>query len=245
MAVYANSGAITIRGAGRPILLACLEMARRRSLLGKLLLGAAVLAALSVLFFRTLQETSSAPYRVHAEQLTGWRLTLDPAAGFGGPVLALEPPRELTLDLFQQIFERTMESMSPPAVHAVTLVHRAEFDNALAGVIEPGELLALAREAGLESARVEPRCLAVRPGRAAGEPGRTFFALFDLPEMQAFRARVGKLAAERGGAATFDPPAARAVVHLAATDVGFRSWPAPEAAAEQHCSAPLEAAPAS
>ena len=181
---------------------------------------------------------------MRAEHLTGWQLTLDPAAGVGGPVLALTPPRELTLELFQQVFQRTMESMNPPAEYAVTLVNRREFSSSLAGVVEPGELLALAREVGLDVAAVVPRCLAVRPGRTGGEPGRTFFALFDVPELRAFRERVGDLVAERGGdAAAFDPADAVPVVYLAATDGGFRGWPAADAAAEQYCVAPLEAAP--
>ena len=220
------------------------RVTRRRSALGKILLGVAVLAVLSVLFLRTLRESTSAPYLMRAEHLTGWQLTLDPAAGVGGPVLALMPPRELTLELFQQVFQRTMESMSPPAAYAVTLVNRREFSSSLAGVVEPAELLALAGEVGLDVAAVVPRCLAVRPGRAAGEPGRTFFALFDLPELQAYRERVGRLLTERDGdAAAFDPSAAAPVLYLAATDSGFRGWPAAVAAAEQYCVAPLELAP--
>ena len=181
---------------------------------------------------------------MRAEHLNGWQLTLDPAAGVGGPVLALTPPRELTLELFQQVFQRTMESMNPPAAYAVTLIQRGEFSSSLEGLVDPHELLALAGEVGLDGATVEPRCLAVRPGRAAGEPGRTFFALFDLPELLAFRERVGRLLTERGGdAVAFDPSAAAPVLYLAATDGGFRGWPAADAAAEQYCVAPLEAAP--
>ena len=219
-------------------------MARRRSVLGKILLGIAVLAVLSVLFMRTLRETTSAPYHVRAEHLAGWALTLDPPLGPGGPLLALTPPRELTLDLFNQVFARTMESMNTPAAYAVTLVLRSEFSSSLAGMVEPGELLALAREVGLDGATLQPGCLAEQPGRAAGEPGRTFFALFDLPELQEFRERVGRLLAERSGdGEAFDASAAAPVLYLAATDGGFRGWPVADGAAEQHCVAPLELAP--
>ena len=214
-------------------------MARRLSVLGKVLLGMAVLAVLSVLFLRTLRQTTSAPYQVPAEHLTGWELTLDPPLGPGGPLLALTPPRELTLELFNQIFARTMESMNTPPAYAVTLVLRSEFSSALAGLVEPGELLDLAREAGLDSATLQPRCLAEH--RSGDQRGRTFFALFDLPELRAFRERVRGLAAERGGdAAPFDPAAMVPALYLAATEGGFRGWPAADGAAEQHCVAPLE-----
>ena len=215
-------------------------MVRRRSGLGKILLGMAVLAVLAVLFLRTLRETTSAPYALRAEQLTGWELTLDPPLGADGPLLALAAPRELTLDLFNQIFARTMESMHTPAAYAVTLVLRSEFSGSLAGLVEPRELLALAREAGLDRATLQPRCLAEQPGRSAAERGRTFFALFELPELRTFRERVGGLAAERGGGAAFDPAAVAPALYLAATGGGFRGWPLAGGEPERHCVAPLE-----
>lgn len=221
-------------------------MARRRSVLGKIVLGLAVLAVLSVLFLRTLRQTTTAPYEVQVEHLTGWALTLDPPLGPGGPLLALTPPREMTLDLFNQIFARTMESMNTPPAYAVTLVLRSEFNSSLAGLVEPGELLDLAGESGLDGATLRPRCLAEQRGHAAGARGRTFFALFDLPELRSFRERVGALAVERGGdAAAFDPASAVPALYLAATDGGFRGWPLADAAAEQYCVAPLEPAPVS
>ena len=216
-------------------------MARRRPVLVKLLAGAAALTVLAVLFARTLRETESAPYGMRPEHLTGWETVFDPAARPDGPLLLLRPPSELPLELFQQVFERTMESMNAPASHGVTLILRREYERALAPLIGPDELLALAREAGLDAAAPAPRCLAVQPGRAGAGPGRTFFALFDLPALQAFRGRVGRLLAERGGDATaFDPDALAPALFLAATDGGFRGWPAAGAGAERHCVAPVE-----
>ena len=213
-------------------------------MLGKLVLGLAALAVLSVLFLRTLRETTSAPYLVGAAHLTGWELTLDPPLGPAGPLLALLPPRELPLGLFQQVFERTMESMSPPAGYAVGIVLRSEFENSLAGVVTPAELLALARAAGLEDAAVAPACLGVQQGLAGGPSDRAFFVLFELPAHRAFREELGRLAAERGGgAAAFDPGALAPALYLAATGGGFRGWPVADGAAEQHCVAPLELAP--
>ena len=215
-------------------------VAQRRSILGKMVLGLVALAVLAVLFMRTLQETTTAPYELQPQHLTGWELALDPPLGAQGPLLALTPPRELTLELFNQIFARTMESMAPPAGYAVTLVLRREFSGSLAGVIEPEELLALAREAGLDGATPEPLCVAMQQGRDGGASDRTYFALFDLPALHAFRERLGQLAAERGGAATFDPGALSPALYLAATGPGFRGWPVADAAAAQHCVAPLE-----
>ncbi len=219
-------------------------MARRRSVLGKIVLGLAVLAVLSVLFLRTLRETTSAPYQLPAAHLTGWELALDPPLGPGGPLLALLPPRELPMGLFQEVFARTMESMNPPAGYAVSIILRSEFSDSLAGVVAPAELLELAREAGLEDATVEARCLGVQQGLTGGPSDRAFFALFDVPALVAYRESVGRLADERaGGRTAFDPGALAPAVYLAATGGGFRGWPAADGAAEQHCVAPLEVAP--
>ena len=221
-------------------------MARRRSALGKIVLGLAVLAVRSVLFLRTLRETTSAPYHLPAAHLTGWELVLDPPLGPGGPLLALRPPRELPMALFQEVFARTMESMNPPAGYAVSIILRSEFSDGLAGVVTPAELLELARETGLQNPAVEPRCMAVQQGLSGGPSDRAFFALFDVPALGAFRESVGRLAGERGGGtATFDPDALAPAVYLAATGGGFRGWPVAGAAAEQHCVAPLEVEPAS
>ena len=220
-------------------------MARRRSIFGKFVLGLAVLAVLSVLFLRTLRETTSAPYLMPVGQLTGWELAIDPPLGPGGPLLALLPPRELPMGLFQEVFARTMESMNPPAGYAVSIVLRSEFNDSLAGVVTPAELLELSRAAGLENAAIEPRCLAVQQGLAGGASDRAFFALFELPALRAFRNELGRLVNERGGgAAAFDPGALAPALYLAATGGGFRGWPVADGTAEQHCVAPLELSPA-
>ena len=219
-------------------------MARRRSVFGKLVIGLALLAVLFLLFLRTLRETTSTPYLVPAAHLSGWELALDPPLGPGGPLLALRPPRELTMELFQQVFARTMESMNPPAGYAISVILRSEFDDSLAGIVTPAELMELARDAGLEGAAIEPACLGVQQGLAGGPSDRAFFALFNVPALRAFRESLGSLVEERGGGtAAFEPDAVAPAVYLAATGGGFRGWPVADGAAEQHCVAPLEPAP--
>lgn len=217
-------------------------MAAGRPVFMKILVGAAVLAVLAALFLHTLRESESAPYRMRSEHRTGWTATLASAGGAAEPLLLLAPPRELAMGLFQQVFERTMESMQAPAAYGIALVLRREFDAVLGGFVGPDELLALARETGLESAPIEPRCLAVRRAAADGDPRRTFYVLFDLPALQRFRAAVGELLAERGGdPAAFDPAAVAPALFIAATNGGFRGWSAAvSGAADRDCVAPVE-----
>ena len=204
----------------------------------------AVLAVLSVLFLRTLRESTSAPYLMRAEHLTGWQLTLNPAAGVGGPVLALTPPRELTLELFQQVFQRTMESMNPPAVYAVTLIQRGEFSSSLEGLVDPtncwpspGKSASTVRPSNRAAWRCGP---AARPTSLAGRSSRYSTC---RSFTRSGRESAGLLTERGGDAVAFDPSAAAPVLYLAATDGGFRGWPAADAAAEQYCVAPLELAP--
>ncbi len=216
-------------------------MATSRSVVTKTLFGLVVLGLLSVLFLRTLRDTVTAPYLMRPEHLTGWQVVLDPPLGPGGPLLLLTPPRELPMELFQQVFDRTMESMNAPPSYGVTLLLRSEYQRDLAPFIAAAELEALAHEVGLANAAVEPRCLAVRRGRTAAEPRGTYFVLFELPALRAFRERVAQLLAERGGdAAAFDRAGPAPALYLAATDGGFRAWPVAGAAAEEQCVAPLE-----
>ena len=216
-------------------------MASSRSVVTKLLLGLLVFGVLALLFARTLRDTVTAPYLMRPEHLTGWQVTLAPALGPDGPLLLLVPPHELPLELFQQVFDRTMESMNAPPAYGLTLVLRSEYQRDLAPFISAEELEALAHEVGLASAAVEPRCLAVRAGLTAAEPRSTYFVLFGLPEMRTFRERVARLLAERGGdAAAFEQAAPAPVLYLAATDRGPRTWPVADGAVEQQCVAPLE-----
>ena len=216
-------------------------MATSRSIVTKTLIGLFVLGLLSVLFMRTLRDTVTAPYLMRPEHVTGWQVALAPALGPDGPLLLLVPPRELPLELFQQVFDRTMESMNAPPAYGLTLVLRSEYQRYLAPFIPAEELEALAHEVGLADAAVDPRCLAVRAGLTAAEPRSMYFVLFGLPALRTFRERVAQLLAERGGDATaFDPTALAPALYLAATDRGPRAWPVADGAAEELCVAPLE-----
>lgn len=212
-----------------------------RQVVKRIVVGATGLALMFALFLWTLQETESVPYRMRSELLTGWRLTVEPLRDPNGPLLSLTPPRELTMSLFQQVFERTMESMNAPPRYGIALILQREFTGVVAGLVSPDELVELAREAGIERATLEPTCLAVRRGAAPHEPRRTFYVVFNLPELERFRTRVGQqLEARGGGGNAFDPPALTPVLYLAATDGGFRGWSsAARAPDEDACVSPV------
>ena len=212
-----------------------------RRLISKILIGLLATSLLFMLFLKTLRQTESTPYVMDKTHVTGWTVRVNPSVGPEGPLLALAPPRELAMNLFQQVFERTMESMNAPAAYGITLVLRSEFDHALAEFFNTDELATLAKRSGLETAVFNPKCLAVRQGKTQNEPRRIFFVLFEIPEFQKFREAVRRLLIERGGdGSTFDQVPLTPVLYLAATDGGFQRWPSPVVAPDQECVAPVE-----
>ena len=212
-----------------------------RRLLSKILIGLFAASLLFMLFLKTLRETESTPYVMPRTHVTGWTVRVDPSEGPEGPLLALTPPRELTMNLFQQVFERTMESMNAPAAYGITLVLRSEFDRTLAEFFNTDELATLAKRSNLETALFKPKCLAVRQGVTQNEPRRIFFVLFEIPEFQKFREVVRRLLIKRGGDdSTFDEVRLTPVLYLAATDGGFQRWPPPVVAPDEECVAPVE-----
>jgi hypothetical protein len=105
------------------------------------------------------------------------------------------------------------------------LILRSEFDEALAGVLAPDAVMGAARAAGLESAMLEPRCMA---RRRVSEPGSTrsvYFVVFDAPAFGLFREAVSESLRVAGGqASAFDPAALSPVLIVAGTDENFARW---------------------
>ena len=209
-------------------------------LLKKLLIWLTVLSLLFILFLRSVRQTESEPYLIEPQFLSGWTLHLEQRYGPEGPLLSLSPPREMTMALFQQIFERTMESLNAPRRYGITLILRSEYEKFLASTFEPSELLMLAQKSSLEQATLTPTCLAERTAMDTTSPRRTFFVLFALQEFNVFRQSITQQIPE---SLKTDPSFTGAIpapiLFMAATDGGFQRWPAPHPSPEEDCVAPV------
>jgi hypothetical protein len=205
---------------------------RRSNVLVKLLAAIVVLAGLGYLFIRSLETTHAEPYEVSRAHLK-WSLTLDTAGGRNAPLLSLRTSTELVAGLFRQLFQRAMESMNTPPHSSVPVVLRGEFERALAPKLTPDALLAAAREAGLESGRHEPRCLAHRRISEPGNTRQAYFAIVDSPSIVAFRE---KLAGE--GQGQFDAAALTPILFVGATGPDFSQW-LPLRADDTACVSPI------
>jgi hypothetical protein len=230
------SGTVTDVGAGE------LKEDGVRMTVIKVAAGLAVLGALGVLFVRSAQNVTSEPYEVERGQLTGWTLETTASPAGAGAVLVLRPQRELEAALFNQVFRRSGESLSGPAPAEMPLVLQVEFERAVAGTLTPEALLIVARDTGLGSSAIQPRCMALRRVSEPGIHRQVFFLRFDLPAFTEFRRRVAQQVHGTGGhAATFDPDALSPVMIVAASDGGFSSWLPLRSEGADDCLAPIKA----
>ena len=100
--------------------------------------------------------------------------------------------------------------------------------------MKPGELLAAARAAGLETASHELRCLA---HRRISEPGMTrqaYFAMVDSPSIVAFRAQLAS-----PGETEFDAASLTPIMFVGTSDPAVHRW-LPLRATDADCVAPIE-----
>ncbi len=204
----------------------------------KLGLVALILVGVSWLFLRSVRETMSEPYVVDRAALTGWRLVLTEPPQAAVALLALRPPEQLAAGLFRQIFQRTMESMTAPGAATLPVVLQREYLGRLESVLPAEEILAMARQAGLEQARLEPVCLGVKREPDAGRSRQLFFVLFETPAFDRFRQEVARLAGERG-ADTFEPEALQPILAVAASDPDFARWWPLAVSRTADCQAPV------
>jgi hypothetical protein len=218
-------------------------MARSNRLI-KILVALGALAGLGFLFVRSARDSRANPYTVEPAQLQGWTVALEPAAGPTAPLLVLQAPPDLSNGLFRQVFARAMESLSMPVPAAIPLLLKGEFDRAFAGHLTPEALVAAARSAGLESAALQPRCMAYR---RVSNPDRTrqlYFVLFDAPAFGRFREQIGALLEGAGGGgapgrAEYDPAALSPALFVAASDTEFGRWLPLKAEPATDCVAPI------
>jgi hypothetical protein len=120
------------------------------------------------------------------------------------------------------------------------LVLQSEVDSRAPGALAPEALLAVAREAGLESATFEPRCMAQRRVSQPGVTRQVYFVLFEWPALNEFRRQVWRRMREAGASASaFDPAALSPVLIVGASDAAFSRWLPLRADADKDCFAPI------
>jgi hypothetical protein len=204
----------------------------------KVMIPLVAVAALAVLFVRSAQSTSAQPFTIARQHLAVWTLTLAPDADPLGSLLSITPTPDLMRPLANDLFGRMGESLHYPPP-AMPVVLRSEFQRDMAGVLTPEQLLDAAREAGLESATFQPRCMAQKRVSAPGVLRGVYFLVFDLPQFQQFREQVAQRLRAAGRDPLFDPAAMSPVVLAADLDGSFSGWLPLRADPAVDCFAPV------
>jgi len=205
----------------------------------KVMIALVAAGVLAVLFVRSARSTRSEPFTIPRAHLAGWTLTLAEDADPLGSLLSITPKAELLPPLGRDLFARLGESLHYPPP-AMPVVLRSEFQRAMTGVLTPEALLDAAREAGLESATFEPRCMARQRISAPGVIRGVYFILFDLPQFTRFREQLAQRLRTAGRDATlFDAAALSPVLIAADLDGSFSGWMPLRADPQVDCFAPI------
>jgi Na+-translocating ferredoxin:NAD+ oxidoreductase RnfD subunit len=203
----------------------------------KVLAALVAVAALGLLFVRSVRSTSAEPFSIPRANLNGWTLALAPADDPLGALLTLRPDPALMPPLSRELFARMGESLHYPTA-AMPVVLRAEFDRAIAGTMTPDALLDLARQAGLDAATIHPECMARRRDSAPGVVRGIYFLVFDVPQFAQFREQLAMRIGGGGANSVFDPAALSPVVVAANLDGDTARW-LPLRATQSDCFAPI------
>jgi hypothetical protein len=201
----------------------------------KALIALVVLVAIAALFWYTLDDARSEPYTVRPGHLEGWVLTAPPPGDPDAPRLVLQPPAELPMRLFRQVFSRAAESLSTPSIPGIAFVLGREIDGT---AITPDDLLAHGREAGLDRLTLTPRCMAYRRESQPGSTRQLYFVVFDMPEFARFRRDLAAKIGSASGSAALTPEGLSPVMPLAAQP-DFSRWMPIVVDPDRDCIAPI------
>lgn len=176
--------------------------------------AALLLAALCWLLVIVIRDRR--PYSVAQTALSGWKIVVGPPGGTA--VVAMQPPGELSTNLFRQVASRRKELLVAAEQPLVPLVVQDEYADSLQGVLSVDDIIEVARGAGLDAARFDPVCLAERRESRNGRVEELLYVMFEAPAFADFRQQLTPLFPEHAGSVAFEPGALHLMMPLATTD---------------------------
>jgi hypothetical protein len=189
----------------------------------RLILFVAVVLVGSIVTGWMLERRSRrAPYAVPPQLLTSWALVR--SDGTDPWVVGARPPEALVSQLSAEITSRAGTALKPPPHIALPLVLRSEFDDALQGVYGEGEVLRIARDAGVDTAVYEPLCIGHRTRRDDTGTADLYFVAFDSPAFNQMRIDLTPIESVHAGIGEYDPSLLTPILVIGATDDQFDRW---------------------
>ena len=206
----------------------------------KIFITGGLLVVLGWLFWQSVQSSLSEPYVIDQSLVAEWRLVLRSPMQAGVGLLALQPTDQLRAELFQQIFGRTMESMTSPVAAAIPLILREEYAVLVARGMSPDDLRRVAEAVGVADTAPRPLCIGVVREAVRGGSRQLYYALFASPAVDEFRRQLVEQADDGGSTSgSFEASPYALAIPLAASDGDFQSW-FPLRVTETDCLAPLQ-----
>ncbi|HUR33122.1 MAG TPA: hypothetical protein VM032_04955 [Vicinamibacterales bacterium] len=203
--------------------------------------AAAGLGAIAALAWMLSRVPARSSYTIDERSLTGW--TLASSDGTDPWVVGLDPPESLSSSLFEEAMRRAGRPLIAPLHRAMPLVLRSEFDEGLQGVFGADSVLSLAREAGIETTRFSPVCLARRTAAGPSGPEDLYFVPFESTVFTQVRTDLIPAHPEQAGVGVYDPATLTPILIVGATDTGFDRWWPLAFVRDTDCIAPLETTP--
>jgi hypothetical protein len=215
-------------------------MARRNPLI-KVCAALGAMIVLGYLFAHTLTTVSSEPYIVPAAHLGPWTIEIGSVVHPAAPVVFLRPPRELSMGVFDQVFQRTMESFTSSAEPGIPLVLYREVQPVRGGtpLVTPSDVRQLAVDVGLGASTPTPFCISVYR-TAGGREQRLFFLLFDHPPFERFRAELGERLHAIAGSTGYRAEALSPAMLIASSAASRLGEVHSRVELESACEAPIE-----
>src|SRR5258708_7012899 len=216
-----------------------------RARLVRIVVPIVLIAAAGFAFWRSVRSARAAAYfRTPATLRRPWRLVIQSQSqsqsqsppGPSEPVLLLEAPAEVSRELFDQVFKRSMESMRAPELTGIPLVLAGELGSG-AQRLPADALVEMARAAGLESTPPTPRCMVHRRAPEPDARQQVYLALFDSPALATFRAN---LAVRLGP--SFDAAALPPALFIGLVESPQQRWLPLHLDADKDCLAPITVA---
>lgn len=201
-------------------------------------LAAVVTAIIALAAWMNSRRSADSSYRIPDGALSGWTLTA--SDGTDPWVVGLQPPESLVNDLFKEAVRHADRPLVAPPHRALPLVLRGEFDEGLQGVYGTDSVLSIAREAGIETSRFSPVCLAHRTATVPSGRVDVYFVPFESAAFNQVRSDLIPAHPEQAGVGIYDPSTLTPMLMLGATDSDFERWWPLGFTRDTDCIAPLD-----
>lgn len=193
----------------------CVPTTRRVALIG-------VCGLIAAALFWFLRDRREPPVPIDTTVFANWPVIV--SDGTDPWVVAVAPPDKLMTMLTADVARRAGRRLVAPSHPALPLVLRDEFSDALQGVYGTDSLTRMAREAGIETARFEPVCLAHRVSRGPDGDADLYFVPFASSVFSQFRVDLMPAFPEHAGIGIYDPSTLTPILIVGSSDGAFERW---------------------